>query len=151
MKEKENKYYTPEIEEFRVGFEYEYLGSIRNLFWESIKMEQEDFSIMFDDWEHEQDGKFNELYRVKYLDQSDIESLGWVMGRIKLGYNELDVYGLKNYIITTPQKAYDNTHIIDISRMKSIGQGIERMFRGIIKNKSELIKLMKQLGIYETK
>lgn len=73
----ENKYYTPELSEFCIGFEYEYLASTQNTEWEKITASWEDLDIAFDEYEHEYDGKFHELYRVKYLDQQDIEECGF--------------------------------------------------------------------------
>jgi hypothetical protein len=69
----DNKYYIPQIEEFHIGFEYE-----RKY-------------ISFEEWKKEiyllhYDCNLNKLnvriidgeIRVKYLDQSDIESLGFI-------------------------------------------------------------------------
>jgi len=141
-----DKYYTPEIEEFHVGFEYEYRGVLAGD-WENITTEQEDFSIMFDDFEHEMDGKFNELYRVKKLDQEDIESLGWKYEKTHAGTSEsfytkdsdkhsIDWLGLDHDAETNYLRIYYSQCGGDNTR-----------FSGTIKNKSELRRLMKQLGI----
>lgn len=139
MKETENKYYTPTIEEFHVGFEYEaedYDGK-GIFFWaEEVYKGEEMRTFLIQELE-------DKKIRVKYLDQEDIKSLGWVKGK----YKSLNIYQKGNYIITTPLEAYNNTHVIDISILKVIGEGIDRMFRGVIKNKSELKKLMQQLRL----
>jgi len=150
-----DKYYTPEIEEFHVGFEYEYRGFLAGD-WENITTEQEDFSIMFDDFEHEMDGKFNELYRVKKLDNEDIESLGWrpehIIDVFSGDGNEL-VHGFSKTINETDSYCliYTN-HVLQIylQHVYNLASGNwsqQIKFEGTIKNKSELRRLMKQLGI----
>jgi len=159
------KYYTPTIEEFHLGFEYEYLGSIKNDTWEKILTEQEDLSIMFDDFEHEMDGKFNELYRVKYLDREDIESLGFLKSddihhqKERLLFGEEFICFKKRvdhndlYIEMLGNISFFNKHKLIISIWNNETMKIEKehtpahLFNGIIKNKSELKKLMHQLQI----
>lgn len=149
-------YYTPTIEEFHVGFEFEKYDNrtaayVENNYkptnWHKFKYNLESIRLS-------QLGThlYEKTIRVKYLDQSDIESLGWKLGILRLFNKDLTVYGLdkhSNYILTTPIEVYEKTHIIDISRVESIGKGLNRVFRGTIKNKSELKLLMKQLGINE--
>jgi len=146
-----DKYYTPEIEEFHVGFEYEYRGVLAGD-WENITTEQEDFSIMFDDFEHEMDGKFNELYRVKKLDQEDIESLGWkrqtqYAESYVIFENKDSVDNKTDWMISYDKT--DNRAVIEQVRWSPSGMGWKKreVFVGTIKNKSELRRLMKQLGI----
>ena len=86
----ENKYYTPEIEEFKVGFEFEQFGkytefkvcqntygyyskigeTIETVGWKPKVCEEFDFEDLEEYLE-------NDLIRTKYLDQEDIESLGF--------------------------------------------------------------------------
>ena len=139
-----NLYYTPTLNEFYIGFECEILGIIgakedERLFSKPTIITQKELAIMH----------LLEI-RVKILDQSDIESLGWKLGVLRLFNKDLTLFQLDkypNYVLTTPIEAYEKTHIIDISRVKSIGEGLDRVFRGFIKNKSELKKLMQQLNI----
>jgi hypothetical protein len=65
----ENKYYTPEIEEFHVGFEYEAKpkGSIHIDYMPFIWRGNNSLISEFT----------SATLRVKYLDREDIESLGW--------------------------------------------------------------------------
>lgn len=140
-----NKYYTPSIEEFHVGFEYEFkhpdYEAWNKYTTPEFQMERED-CIPFV-------GNLNN-FRVKYLDGQDIADCGWKFGIINIGNNQLDVYGIGKHVITTPLDAYDRNKIIDISYVSPMKKGdISRVFRGVIKNKSELKRLMKQLGIYE--
>lgn len=136
----ENKYYQPELWEFHIGFEYQRV----------IEMDDDD-QFIWEDKIFPEEGlctgsidapELVELYynkyldgsvRVKYLDKEDIESLGfkfimtsydgyWELGNITLGYS------------------YD--------KRLQIRKGTETIFLGTIKNKSELKRILKQVGIY---
>ena len=120
----ENKYYVPNITEFREGFEYE------------LKMD--------DNW-YPMSSPFYPLvnnsgleYRVKVLNKEDIESFGFThqealwfnsnSGEFRIRKwkeNEIDIY--KGF------HDLDNTLI----------------FRGKIKNKSELQQVLKMVGVIE--
>jgi len=136
-----DKYYTPEIEEFHVGFQYEELWGLEGINGEWLdSIYEEDSSVR----------NLVEIVRVKKLDSEDIESLGWKFKDkcqweipFTYSFNEMgigevnDVNGGWNLIYTKDQWC-------------SIVQdcyGKTSCFRGIIKNKSELRRLMKQLGI----
>lgn len=69
----ENKYYTPKIEEFCVGFEYEtiYLKSV----WTKDYLCISDCGWFFESYHNDASPL---EFRVKYLDKEDIESLGFV-------------------------------------------------------------------------
>ena len=75
-----NKYYTPELEEFHVGFEYEYftkdwVGKDYTHTWVKLKFNQkEDYGNDLDNMVYFIE---TEQVRVKYLDREDIESLGF--------------------------------------------------------------------------
>jgi hypothetical protein len=166
MKE-ESKYYTPDIEEFHVGFEYE---QVMDAVWEKCEMHLLDLGRV--------NGRLSSL-RVKHLDREDIESCGFedrdmfyydskisykngvpfvenYMNKSKskvlskfikshMGGN----YGLgSEYIFIEKVKSYENaTHI---SRIIYNGDGsamVTSAFRGTIKNKSELKRILKQIGI----
>jgi hypothetical protein len=126
--EKENKYYTPSIDEFHVGFKYQELDS--NDVW----VDKVFYSLLLD---------FNINYvRVKYLDKEDIESLGWKLifeevkqyshwCQFKKGKIELHVQLNEKYF---PRLLNMNGDYIGNLRIK-------------IKNKSELKKLINQLNI----
>ncbi len=87
--------------------------------------------------------------RIKYLDKSDIESLGWkYTGKsIDIWFEKEDSFDLGSWTahkIILHYGLHDNRlHIY----ADDPGSGNYELFRGIIKNKSELIKLMKQIGI----
>lgn len=124
-----NKYYIPTIEEFYVGFEYE----IKNAFWDKIISTK---NIFYESLEYHLN---NGNIRVKYLDQEDIESLGFIKHKTIDNYWKLNniVLRIKNFKISI--YVYDD-YTVD-----------KLIFEGIIKNKSELIKLLKQLNINEIK
>ena len=142
----ENKYYTPEIEEFHDGFEFE-ISLNFSYRWErgrSTRLaEGEEYrKIIFssglqkiEDYVVQNSVEKNEsAIRVKYLDKEDIESLGWVQGKL-------------------PYQFFMNPHFMLVKLEQSNWYSIvnttdeDCRFRGIIKNKSELKKLMKQLNI----
>lgn len=144
--EVESKYYTPSLDEFCIGFEYEEYHTpvrykIQNEQWckwnkkiyKGLEFVYIDYSINdLGDWSIIPIDK--SLIRVKYLDQSDIEELGWEDQEVdtekfiafKKGKFRLDLH---NNIVVI----YKADHW--------------SVFQGIIKNKSELKKLMKQLNI----
>ena len=125
-----DKYYTPEIEEFHVGFEYQ--G--RNTFkegnpYQSYIIENEDelkVCILTVD-----------EVRVKHLDQEDIESLGETVykdGKIYFNNNELPPLAITF-------SGDDSSIIIEGIISKCV------LFMGKIKNKSELKRILKQIGV----
>lgn len=126
----ESKYYTPEIEEFYVGFEYEILNYKTNNFEkiiypaDYIEANIKPIQLL----EYIKRGSM----KVKYLDKEDIESLGWKY----LNKNETFCYGVN--------EEWGLSHVKNIIEITYYG---ECNFNGIIKNKSELKKLMKQLQI----
>ena len=147
----ENKYYTPEIEEFHVGFECEFIGD-RRTNW--IKCVIDWMNINFIT-------TFRELaenkYRVKYLDREDIEELGWENRSVINIWSEndeiIDGFSLSAGETDTYVLLYDeSTNVLGIYLQRIYNEASGNwseyiMFSGTIKNKSELKKLMVQLGI----
>ncbi len=139
----ERKYYTPTIEEFHVGFKFQVLSQDGN------RTEDEDWSNQFlgyetiYDFNEESWGENIECYlvlnaiRVKLLDKEDIESLGWKRYATIENYYSLNKHSMW---------FYSNKKIVKIS--VSVDYEFEETgFQGVIKNKSELRKLMIQLNI----
>ncbi len=128
-----NLYYTPTIEEFHVGFECELIDNDKTFKWFPIECTQE---TLYD----VQSNHYNA--RVKYLDQSDIERLGWEYTSKSID----NWYELKgNFQIPYTCFKIVLSHGIFDKRIRIFAddQGSEDiLFRGTIKNKSELIKLM---------
>lgn len=125
----ETKYYTPTIEEFHVGFEYEVqqmeelCGSL------TYTEEYASFNYEFGD-------EINlERVRVKCLDQEDIESFGFKA--VELRFGAMLFSGSKYNIAYFPH-----------SKMVSIYlKGVDIVFKGNIKNKSELKRVLQQIDI----
>ena len=132
-----NKYYTPKIEEFCVGFECEALVSFKD------QNTEEWLPLIMAGVGPEVIGYHqNNWYRVKSLDKVDIESLGFThLGSLwfqndagdrirKWKGSQVDIY--TDWTVGTPS---DHT----------------LRFRGSIKNKSELKRVLTQIGvIYDT-
>lgn len=141
----ENKYYKPKIEEFHIGFEYE------------ISREDDDLNEHWDKEVAEENVGvvLNELIkcgciRVKYLDREDIESLGSDHDQTtKDGayFYFGTLLDKRQYLLVCENaresKGGDYTHlsICDVNNKEA------NYFDGVVKNKSELIKLMTQLQI----
>lgn len=133
----QTKYYTPTIEEFHVGFEFE--RELVDCNWNHSEWQKEtvtsetNFKIL---------EEYKSYNRVKCLCREDIESLGW----------ELDSCVKKEWFyIHKKSNLQDGTirltfrqkeQSVEISWVKS-----GNYFYGKIKNKSELKKLMQQLNI----
>lgn len=147
----DNKYYTPSVEEFYIGFECEIYNS--NNEW---------FPILFTKGHLYNDLKFidkfednlENSFRVKYLDKEDIESLGWVLiNEIRSPFTNklLDRFMInKEHGFNTGDNWFlneqDNNWNIKSTSYSSYGSAIQDI-QLKIKNKSELKVLMKQLGI----
>lgn len=133
-----NKYYTPEIEEFHVGFEYQ------------INQQEELYGEITygNEWiEDEYDGSFSLLnsdlsrYRVKYLDDKDIESLGFKEDT----YNGVKCFTKNNcQIFFFPHNIIPDCNIVSIDLF--VGEFRNQYFRGLVKNKSELKTILKQIA-----
>lgn len=139
----ENKYYTSSIEEFHVGFEY-YLLTLSD---EGI---EHDYLKMVWNADCNMEDMFDvsyingvkivsvpEVLKCKYLDREDIKSLGWEHdGKKSYTLNCFDL-GDRWCLIWYPNNR----------RVEIYDEENENGFLGTIKNKSELKKLMQQLGI----
>ena len=149
----EKKYYVPAIEEFHVGFEFEVF---QNDTWITTIFNQDEVVSIF--------ARINsktiisDKVRVKYLDQEDIESLGfskriknnwvgWKDFKGEINNPKYEYFGKFTLHVPTMGDLYK----IYVHRFLSEDPEIEReselVYKGLIKNKSELIKLLKQLNI----
>lgn len=163
----DNKYYTPELEEFHVGFECEtkaidkrpgiIFSDISLYEWRKHKIVEEDFgnhNLCM--------GVINNIvngdneFRVKYLDKEDIESLGFNNNDIRLKDHikpKTHLFKiLKDNTIYTINWYWDmlreeRENLIRIFIGDLHNYPYTEIFRGEIKNKSELKKLLTQLGI----
>lgn len=172
-----NKYYTPTIEEFHVGFEYEVFDTKYSYEVQHIKEDQ--YKVLSEpkqvsDWYKEKytldrfvyiensETAYNGLndyiedgeIRVKYLDKEDIESLGWEFDKVhSIVDGELPyfVFTKKNYVINMFLYKNPNDRFIRIYKVQRddfhLKVSEHLRFTGNIKNKSELKVLLNQLGI----
>jgi len=146
---KENKYYTPEIEEFYVGFEYERFipksNSTEEECWEKLSM-----SINYLSLEELDNEIIEKEIRVKYLDKEDIESFGFKHegGKLIKNYKDYFIYKVDNHKQYNLSYTYPNKILrIDIEDLNMFEESMNYLFQGTIKNKSEFKKLLKQLNI----
>lgn len=138
-------HYTPELEEFHPGFEFEnqvisYCGSsvewVKTIFGPSDSVDGL-FKGLPNDW--------YELPRIKYLDREDIESLGFDLDQCtKDGcvFYKGNLIDKEEWCLTfggrTNPKNYLSIHSL---------KNNYNSFTGTIKNKSELKKILKMLSI----
>lgn len=149
MKE-EDKYYTPTIEEFYVGFEFQQFDTWGA--WKNVILTEQ--IIEGGGWISIGSGNERQRYyqnaRVKYLDREDIESLGFKRN-LSHKYSKVGAYERKT-------KHNNSIRIIkfssiDLIRIELMLDPIinivdkSQIFSGSIKNKSELVKLLKMLEI----
>ncbi len=169
----ENKFYTPTIDEFHVGFDYEYSANNTMPFLDDTlgewKGETFTASCMADGESECHDvGKLIERkqIRVKLLDREDIEAEDWKYNSVSsenLPSNNHQIRGIyssdftdergnkfslfhnisANWVLIWASSA-EHTHTIWDDKLSTMG---ETVFAGTIRNKSELKKLMQQLQI----
>jgi hypothetical protein len=149
----DSKYYTPTIEEFHVGFEFETRDRLSVL-------------IDYRKWNRSTFNKFNDMrsirmcidtdrfeIRVKHLDREDIESLLVPIGfEHEKAYANTEIKMIKGSIWSEAIKISMCNGIISIIEFKFTGNENSRenywnLFRGKIKNKSELKRVLTQTGV----
>jgi len=151
-----SKYYTPTIEEFHVGFEFQ--GFADNG-WEDENIRNwKELSTVVDRSSH------TAGFRVKHLDREDIESFSKTdFPEVRFEYDnnsEPIPYRDGEYMCPTAYSLddqlyngelwmlyhYEEDNMVWIEYIKDSG-GMGYIFKGTIKNKSELKRTLKQLGI----
>jgi len=153
-----SKYYTPELSEFYIGFEYEIkYGALLDFVQDTYS--EDDFN----------EGKFRDgtEFRVKYLDVADIERGGWTKTDNDIHFrNEVVLFGDKFKLFEYKKEhnifyleylrdIYDgalglkviisvwNTGTMSLSK----NDKPQHLFNGNIKNISELKQVIKMLSI----
>lgn len=146
----EAKYYNPQLSEFHTGFEFEAYNDNDWFFeesgpgWKKINLNVSGYAT-FNLWALSQ-AIIDFKVRVKYLDKEDIKSLG--------GINiQEDTY---EFPFKDPRGYNDKLHIITRGKLKwvliCVGNNEtpysdwDTVFAGEIKNKSELIRVLKMIG-----
>lgn len=145
----EPKYYTPSIEEFHEGFEYEMKanfgdGTVKNQEqYDNAKWEKDVYTLRsFPYVDRTMNGNNpNNLppaLRVKYLDREDIESLGWnkSLNEDRLCYKDVTLRGEKKIARILIGKS-NNHCLIYLSGLNQVYTEGETIFAGNIRNKSE--------------
>lgn len=153
--EEEYEYYEPKLEEFYLGFEFEYQQI--NDRYDEIGFDPFWSKTIFDDsWIDILTGENEYNYRVKYLDKADIEDLGWKLipnddTRLKMpvdltfGFTSESGH---NYRLEFRPKSrwYDAPSIIILIDHSAYNHSLhlqyELYFVGHINNKSEFKKLL---------
>ncbi len=142
----ENKYYTPELSEFHIGFIFQ------------TQNQQKEWRKPTFFGNPEALDSINKLLkrgdvRVKYLDKEDIESLEFSIKPPTSEYLQPNDYYEKSYKdprgvhnkIKIIHNKYSNWILITLGGDEITFEDEVTRFSGRIKNKSELIKLLKQL------
>ena len=126
-----NKYYTPNLEEFCIGFEFEDSYGDGEYAKNSIdQLNVKDVISSFLEKEV--------CIRVKYLDSEDIENLGFSQMQLPCDY-------VKNNYILYYNVNKNRVRILDLD---IVNEG-NAVFNGIIRNKSELKRILKMIGAIE--
>ncbi len=154
----EKQHYTPDPEEFHIGFIYEYPSNLNfkdlslnrvdlKLFdpkrWKSKEVGYRDELIGYDGEDHLDTLLPKELIRVKYLDRQDVVDLEFSMGKpyifekiVDTGKATIEVFWWSEAI----------TRWVLIKVPNALGEMVIG-FYGEIKNKSELKKVLQMIGI----
>tara|TARA_R110002096_G_scaffold419007_1_gene623404 strand:- start:680 stop:1120 length:441 start_codon:yes stop_codon:yes gene_type:complete len=140
-----SKYYTPELSELHVGFACEYQEPDEVEWTQDTSLAVRDVAYLM---------AYPERVRVKHLDQEDIESLGfekdlkevagmnWRMISFQKGELTVDLF------VELPKDLIrgDGTNGYVKPQTVRIEDSCRVLFNGILKNKSELKKILKQIG-----
>jgi len=147
------KYYTPELNEFYVGFECEFFNRMQDKIWKHQICDVDDVSMAYDANEHgsdEWDDSMEKTFRVKYLDIDDLKEIGFkhIEGKLLRDVGQLFVFNNNRYFVYLNYTRFSDRCVLKIET--SVYENSERtlVVHSIgIKNKSELLKLMFQLNI----
>jgi hypothetical protein len=137
-----NKYYLPDIDEFRVGFEFEGKDTscdITGHLWKPSQIHVPEQMFNVTRWVDDEE------VRVKYLDKEDIEDLGFLP---MIPVNALDDYIPTQWNTDTLNNGWQLQQLSN--RNYQINYGMYNTnkvyFEGEIKNKSELIRILNRIG-----
>ena len=166
----DSKYYTPTIEEFHIGFEFEsdYIlfhngNRLKAESWAKIKL-TEDMDWI---WEAYRYDAVNTEFRVKHLDREDIESFGFGddelfsehTGRFMFhkedsitprGKQNVGLYFVPQtyWVMLFFYEASSGAYSVELKGKDSTVNFYKNTaFAGQIKNKSELERVLRQVGV----
>jgi hypothetical protein len=139
-----NKHYTPKIEEFKVGFKYEFASSV---IIDGVSQPDEWTSAIIES--NDDIELINSNARVKYLDKQDVENLGFRLEFENKNYIELFKADEVQISFSTESQL---TRIIKFWKFNLEVDGetqynSEVVFSGTIKNLSELKMILDMLNI----
>jgi hypothetical protein len=137
----ETQYYVPKISEFHYGFDFETKENdkwIKLSFWEGICLKSADR-----EWLNEFIS--NGEIRVKCLDKQDIIDLGFKTAPVKFWENT----NLKGWLFGRIEEQEIYIDFFSENKSLIISTVDEILFKGTIKNKSELKRIMQMLKIIE--
>ena len=151
----QSKYYTPDIQEFKIGFECEFFNNMQDKQWNKVICDQDHIGIAytcFEEGTKEWEDDISQTFRVKYLDDKDIEECGFTTdaGEIPSKFNYYKLLPDKTIYQISPYWHMYHTkreNLVRIYKGMLHEYPYTEIFRGDIKNKSELKVLLKQLGI----
>lgn len=150
----DSKYYTPTIDEFCDGFEYYFCSAYQEgVDINEIIIDGEDGykkciyklpnNSKWPTRDHILGGIGCNQYRVKYLDKEDIENIGFMQGKLPYQFYKEDC----DLWIFIPGTS-NNFEILGEDEICIASRRYDEVvFRGTIKSKSELIKVLKMLGV----
>lgn len=144
-----NKYYIPKINEFHEGFLYERYDTIEGKSGVPLWIEcvaSAGFGAFDDDIYMLDD----ELIRVKHLNREDIESLGFVEEKLSKHAYIDDISYTKGHYLSDRYYALwhsrrDCRCYISLEALNPNNSSV--LFNGVINNKSELVKVLKMIGV----
>jgi len=136
----ENKYYTPNLNEFYVGFRCE----IKNEAFTQEKFILETCNKFF--MKNIRDKINVNSIRVKYLDKEDIKELGWIEVKKGNAYKN-DYFVIEKSNDESYELIYHQDTPTDINIFYHNEKGSTKIFDGIIKNYNKLQTLMNELDI----
>lgn len=145
-----DKFYTPSLYEFHYNFEfYSFFPTFSRYTRPSKENVTEDDKWLHLNWGRGPVGKdftkldqllrHNDIIRVKYLDQEDLEWLGWIANK-----NVPGEYSKPRLI---PGLSYTLNYDFDKHSLKVFNCDKDVIFVGTIKNKTELERILGWLGI----
>ena len=150
-----DKYYTPAIEEFHIGFEYEenrygkikYEEELSNF---NTAWYKECYNFNSPYFDSVKEDILNGCIRVKYLDVDDLVQLGFehIGGKLTSDVLQLFRYNNNRYFVHLTYTRLSAACVIQIETSVFENSVRTLVVHSIgIKNKSELLKLMAQLNI----
>lgn len=151
----ENKYYIPQIEEFYVGFEYEF-QTLKG--WEKRTFNSNDGGY-YNSTSETKEGLSDGNIRVKFLDRQDIEAEGFESyGEFNHHRKQIEDYDAYFYITPYGNKAFENGYIIESDivvknadgSLSDINSRQAVWFMGDIRNASELRTILKQIRVIKS-